>query len=65
MLQMQCKYFIFADDTALVFSEKNEDELEQKIQNSLNLFYEWLCANKLFLTKKKVFIQGSKLKLKK
>ena len=35
---------MFADDTALVFSEKNEDELEQNEQNSLNLFYKWLCA---------------------
>ena len=64
MLQMQCKYFMFADDTALVFSEKNEDELEQNIQNSLNLFYEWLCANKLFLNEEKSVYMRFKAKNK-
>ena len=59
---MQCKYFIFADDTALVFSEKNEDELEQNIQNSLNLFYK--CANKLFLNEEKSVYMRFKAKNK-
>ena len=53
MLQMQCEYFMFANDTALVFSEKNEDELKENIQNSLNLFNKWLCVNKLFLNEEK------------
>ena len=64
MLQMQCKYFMFADDTALVFSEKNEDELEQNIQNSFNLFYEWLSANKLFLNEEKSVYMRFKAKNK-
>ena len=55
---------MFANDTALVILEKNEDKLEQNIQNSLNLFYEWLCANKLFLNDEKSVYMRFKAKNK-
>lgn len=44
---LQSKYYMFADDTVLVFSAKSEDELERIVNLDINLYYEWLCYNKL------------------
>ena len=39
----------FADDTSLVFSDKNPRKINKVINSELILLYEWLCANRLSL----------------
>ena len=37
----------FADDTNLLYSNKNEKLLRKNINSDLNLIFQWLCANRL------------------
>lgn len=53
LVNLGCKYFMFADDTVLVYSAENEDELEQAINRDLDLYSQWLCYNKLTINIKK------------
>ena len=39
--------FFFADDTSIVTSGKNNEELEHKLNLDLGLAYEWFCRNGL------------------
>ena len=46
---LNCSVFHFADDTNLLFSNKNPDHLHTAINQELNLLFEWLCSNRLSL----------------
>ena len=39
----------FADDTNLLYSDKNPKILKNAVNKDLLLLYEWLCANRLSL----------------
>ena len=39
----QSTIYHFADDTNLLFSCKSQKELRKKMNNDLNLLYDWLC----------------------
>ena len=44
---------LFADDTSLTATGKDQDVLLQRINSELPAIYEWLCANKLILNSSK------------
>jgi len=44
---------VFADDTNILFADKNLKSLELSINQELNKVYDWLTANKLTLNNKK------------
>jgi len=46
-LQLKSRYFMYADDTVLVMSGNNVDHLELDINSDLNLYFDWLCHNRL------------------
>ena len=46
---LQCKAYLYADDTALVAKGKNKAEIEWKLQRNLTTAHNWLDANKLSL----------------
>ena len=43
------KIILFADDTNLIFKSDNTIDLEHIMQEYLDLLYEWLCINKLYI----------------
>lgn len=45
----RCKYVIFADDTTLIFAEKNIPALHNILKNDLILIKQWIKHNKLNL----------------
>ena len=49
----QLKFYLFADDTKLLYADKNLRELEIKVNTELSKIYDWLLANKLSLNIKK------------
>ena len=50
-------FYLFADDTNILYADKNVKALETTIQIELQKLYVWLTANKLMLnTKKSNFI---------
>ena len=49
----QLKFYLFADDTNLLYADKNLRELEIKVNTELSKIYDWLVANKLSLNIKK------------
>ena len=46
-------FYLFADDTNILFADKNLKSLELSVNQELNKVYEWLTANKLTLNIKK------------
>ena len=50
----QLKFYLFADDTNLLYADKNLRELENKVNTELSKIYDWLVANKLSLNIKKI-----------
>ena len=46
-------FYLFADDTNLLFADKNLKTLETVVNSELLNVYDWLNANKLFLNVKK------------
>ena len=48
-----CSVFHFADDTNLLFSNKNPDILHKNINAELKILFDWLCANRLSLNASK------------
>lgn len=46
-------YTVYADDTSLVYSGKNKDELECKVNNDMAKMFDWLSGNKLVLNSDK------------
>ena len=47
------KFYLFADDTNLLYEDKNLKSLESTINDELCKLYDWLIANKLSLSIKK------------
>ena len=45
--------YLFADDTNILYSDKNLKSLELSVSQELNNVYDWLTANKLTLNTKK------------
>ena len=45
----QLKFYLFADDTNLLYADKNLRVLENKVNAELSKIYAWLFANKLSL----------------
>ena len=51
----QLKFYLFADDTNLLYADKNLRELENKVNIELSKIFDWLVANsELSLNTKKV-----------
>ena len=46
-------FYLFADDTNLLYSDKNLKSLESTVNDELCKLYDWLIANKLSLNIKK------------
>ena len=46
-------FYLFADDTNLLYADKNLKSLEETVNNELLEVSEWLNANKLTLNAKK------------
>ena len=60
------KFYLFADDTSILYSNKNLKALELEVNIELNKLCEWLTANKLTLNAKKsnyVIFLSYKMKL--
>ena len=47
------KFFLFADDTNILYADKNRRSLELTVNQELCKLYDWLTANKLTLNVKK------------
>ena len=45
----KCNFTLFVDDTTLTFKSHNLYDLENEINSTLVLIYDWLCVNKLVL----------------
>ena len=50
---LKAKYFMFADDTVLVYSSENQNELQTIINTDLENYFEWLCYNRLSINAEK------------
>ena len=46
-------FYLFADDTNILYSDKNLKSLELSVNQELNNFHDWLIVNKLILNIKK------------
>ena len=44
---------LFADDTTLIFESENKYDLFNKCDSGVNLFFQWCCANRLFINTSK------------
>ncbi len=47
------KFYLFADDTSVFYSDKSIDKIQQIVNSELQNIYNWLLANKLSLNVKK------------
>ena len=47
------RFYLFADDTNILYADKNLKDLETTVNNELQNLYNWLTANKLTLNIKK------------
>ena len=43
------RFYLFADDTNILYADKNLKDLEKIVSNELQNLYKWLTANKLIL----------------
>ena len=43
------RFYLFADDTNILYADKNLEDLETIVNNELQNLYDWLTANKLTL----------------
>ena len=50
---MKFSFYLFADDTNLLYADKNLKSLEKMVNNELVRVSDWLNANKLTLNAKK------------
>lgn len=62
---LKSKYFMFADDTVIVYSSENQEQLEQTINSDLKTYFEWLCYNELTINTEKTVYMIIKQKGKK
>ena len=46
---LNCSVYHFADDTNLVFSNKDPSKIQRVANSELAILYDWLCANRLSL----------------
>lgn len=46
-VQLKSKYFMFADDTVLVHSADNKNQMEIDLNEDLDLYFKWLTYNRL------------------
>lgn len=46
-------YYMFADDTVLMFYSESVDHLQHEINVGLEVFHGWLCKNRLVVSKEK------------
>ena len=57
-------FYLFADDTSMLYANKNLRELENKVNTELGNLWNWLKANKISLKIKKsnfvIFFPGQK-----
>ena len=62
----ECKVFLYADDTAIMFSAKSYAEIEQALNQDLTNISKWMSANKLTLnaSKTKAMTFGTPQKLR-
>ena len=66
-IESDCKVLLYADDTAILFSDKNTRVISQKLSGMLKSCHEWLVDNKLslHLGKTESIIVGPKHRLQK
>ena len=51
------KFYLFADDTNILYADKNLKAIEQMVNAELNNVHDWLTTNRLTLnTKKSIFL---------
>ena len=50
--RQKANHIMYADDTVLLFSDKNEVEIEKAINDDANMLHIWLCSNGLILNSK-------------
>ena len=64
-IESDCKVLLYADDTAILFSDKNTRIISQKLSGMLKSCHEWLVDNKLslHLGKTEIIIFGPKRRL--
>ena len=53
LLYIKFSFYLFADDTNILYSDKNLKTLELSVNQELNNVYDWLTANKLTLNTRK------------
>jgi len=63
------KFYLFTEDTNLLYADKNLKSLESTVNDELCKLYDWLIANKLTLNIKKsnyvIFDQDKKMSITK
>lgn len=52
-LKISAKYYMFADDTVLMFYHRDIVQLQSEINKNLETFHRWLCGNKLVVNEEK------------
>ena len=50
----ELQFFLFADDTNILYANKDFKSLEQTVNAELNNLHDWLTTNKLTLNTKKI-----------
>ena len=48
------KFYLFADETNILYADKNLEAVEQTVNAELKNVHDWLTANKLTLNTKKI-----------
>ena len=64
-LPLECKLFMYADDSTITCSSSNINEIENNLNTALGRIYDWCVRNKLAInaTKTKSMLIGSKQKV--
>ena len=64
-LSLECKLFIYADDSTITCSSFNINEIENNLNTALGRIYDWCVRNKLTINanKTKYMLIGSKQKV--
>ena len=64
-LPVECKLFMYADDSTITCSSSNINEIENNLNTALGRFYDWCVRNKLAINanKTKSMLIGSKQKV--
>ena len=64
-LPLECKLFMYADDSTITYSSSNINEIENNLNTALGRIYDWCFRNKLTINanKTKSMLIGSKQKV--